>query len=158
METEGRTNTMTLTEQVQKELTQAMKAKDELRLAVLRMLKTALHNRRIEKGAALDEAEGLAVVRSLIKQRREAAEEYRKGNRPDRAAEEEREIAVLETYLPAAISEEQIRAAIEEAVKETGAATAKDIGKVMKAVMGRFAGQNVDGKRVNELVRARLSS
>jgi uncharacterized protein YqeY len=148
---------MTLTEKVQKELTAAMKAKDAELLGVLRMLKTALHNRRIEKGAELDEAEALAVVRSLVKQRHEAAEEFRKGNRPDRAAEEEKEIAILESYLPPAVSEEQIKAAVEEAVKETGAATAKDIGKVMKSVMGRFAGQNVDGKRVNELVRARLS-
>jgi uncharacterized protein YqeY len=148
---------MTFAEQIQRELTQAMKAKDELRLAVLRMLKTALHNRRIEKRAELDEAEGLAVVKSLVKQRREAAAEYRKGNRPDRAAEEEKEIALLEAYLPAAVGEEEIKAAIEEAVRETGAATAKDMGKVMKAVMARFAGQNVDGKRVNELVRAHLS-
>jgi hypothetical protein len=149
---------MSLAEKVQKELTQAMKARDARRLAVLRMLKTALHNRRIEKSAELDEAEGLAVVKSLIKQRREAAEEYRKGNRPDRAAEEEGEITLLEAYLPAAISEDQINAVIEQALKETGAATPKDIGRVMKAVMGRFAGQNVEGKRVNELVRARLSS
>ncbi|MBI2956218.1 MAG: GatB/YqeY domain-containing protein [Acidobacteria bacterium] len=148
---------MTLAERVQTELTEAMKAKAELRLRVLRMLKTALHNRRIEKGAELEDAEALAVVKSLIKQRREAAEEYRKGNRPDRAAEEEKEIGVLESYLPAAVSEEAVRAAIEEAVRETGAATPKDIGKVMKAVMGRFAGQNIDGKRVNELVRQRLS-
>ncbi len=148
---------MSFAERIQKELTAAMKAQEELRLLVLRMLKTALHNRRIEKGAELDDAEALAIVKTLIKQRREAAEEFRRGGRADRAAEEEKEIALLEGYLPAAISEETIRAAVEEAVKETGAATPKDMGKVMKAVMGRFAGQNVDGKRVNELVRARLS-
>lgn len=121
------------------------------------MLKTALENRRIEKMGALDDAEAMAVVKSLIKQRREAAEEFKKGGRPDRAAEEEKEIAILEEYLPAAASEEQMRAAIDAAVKETGAASPKDIGKVMKTVMGRFAGQNVDGKRVNELVRQRLA-
>jgi len=148
---------MSFADRIQKELTAAMKARDQLRLLVLRMLKTALENRRIEKMAALDDAEALAVVKSLVKQRREAAEEFKKGGRPDRAAEEEKEIGILEQYLPAAVGEEQIKAAIEEAVKETGAASAKDTGKVMKAVMGRFAGQNVDGKRVNELVRHRLA-
>ena len=149
---------MSFADRIQKELTAAMKAREELRLSVLRMLKTALENRRIEKMAALEDAEALAVVKSLVKQRREAAEEFRKGGRADRAAEEEKEIGILEGYLPAAVSEDQIKAAVEEAVKETGASSAKDTGKVMKAVMGRFAGQNVDGKRVNELVRQRLSS
>lgn len=148
---------MNFADKIQKELTGAMKAKDELRLSVLRMLKTALHNRRIEKGAELDDPEALAVVKSLVKQRRESVEEYRKGNRSELAAAEEKEIGILESYLPAAVGEDTIKAAVEEAVKETGAATPKDIGKVMKAVMGRFAGLNVDGKRVSELVRARLS-
>ena len=148
---------MSFADRIQKELTAAMKAREELRLRVLRMLKTALENRRIEKMAALEDAEALAVVKSLVKQRREAAEEFRKGGRADRAAEEEKEIGILEGYLPAAVSEDQIKAAVEEAVKETGASSAKDTGKVMKAVMGRFAGQNVDGKRVNELVRQRLA-
>jgi len=148
---------MSFADRIQKELTAAMKARDELRLLVLRMLKTALENRRIEKMAALDDTEALAVVKTLVKQRHEAAEEFRKGGRADRAAEEEKEIGILEEYLPAAVSEEQIKAAIEQAVKETGAASAKDTGKVMKTVMGRFAGQNVDGKRVNELVRQRLA-
>lgn len=148
---------MSFAEKIQKELTGAMKAKDELRLSVLRMLKTALHNRRIEKGAELDDPEALAVVKSLVKQRRESVEEYRKANRPELAAAEEKEIGILESYLPAAVSEDAIKAAVEDAVRETGAVTPKDIGRVMKAVMGRFAGQNVDGKKVNELVRARLT-
>ena len=148
---------MALIDRVQKELTAAMKAKQELRLSALRLLKTALHNRKIEKGAGLDDPESMAVVKSLVKQRREAAEEFRKGNRLDRAAQEEKEIAILEKYLPAAVSEDAVRQAIEEALQETGAATPKDVGKLMKAVMGRFAGQNVDGKRVNQLVRQRLS-
>ena len=148
---------MSFADRIQKELTAAMKARDELRLSVLRMLKTALENRRIEKRAALDDTEALAVMKTLVKQRHEAAEEFKKGGRADRAAEEEKEIGILEEYLPAAVGEDQIKAAIEEAVKETGAASAKDTGKVMKAVMGRFAGQNVDGKRVNELVRQRLT-
>lgn len=149
---------MTFAERVQKDLTAAIKARAELRLSVLRMLKTALRNREVEKMGALDEAESLAVVKSLMKQRREAVEEYTRAGRPDRAEVEQKEIAILESYLPAAVSEEEMRRAIEEAVAETAAASAKDIGKVMKAVMGRLAGKNVDGKRVNELVRARLAS
>ncbi|MEE9235742.1 MAG: GatB/YqeY domain-containing protein, partial [Candidatus Acidoferrales bacterium] len=114
---------MALIDRVQKELTAAMKAKQELRLSALRLLKTALHNRKIEKGAGLDDPESMAVVKSLVKQRREAAEEFRKGNRLDRAAQEEKEIAILEKYLPAAVSEDAVRQAIEEALQETGAAT-----------------------------------
>ena len=148
---------MSFADKIQQELTAAMKSREELRLRVLRMLKTALHNRKIEKGGELDDPESMAVVKSLIKQRREAAEEFRKGGAADRAAEEEKEIGVLEGYLPAAVGDDAIRAAIDEAVKETAAASAKDMGKVMKAVMSRFAGQNVDGKKVNELVRQRLS-
>ncbi|HSC78207.1 MAG TPA: GatB/YqeY domain-containing protein [Candidatus Acidoferrales bacterium] len=148
---------MNFAEKIQQELTAAMKAREELRLRVLRMLKTALHNRKIEKGTELEDAEAMAVVKSLIKQRHEAAGEFRKGGAADRAAEEEKEIGILEGYLPAAVSEEAVRAAIEDAVKETAATSAKDIGKVMKAAMSRFAGQNVDGKRVSELVRQRLS-
>ncbi|HXE74523.1 MAG TPA: GatB/YqeY domain-containing protein [Candidatus Xenobia bacterium] len=148
---------MTFAEKVQQELTAAMKAREELRLRVLRMLKTALHKRKIEKGAELDDAEAMGVVKSLIKQRHEAAAEFRKGGAADRAAEEEKEVGILEGYLPAAVSEDAIRAAIEEAVKETAATSAKDMGKVMKAVMGRYTGQNVDSKKVNEFVRQRLS-
>ncbi len=149
---------MTFAEKIQQELTAAMKAREELRLRVLRMLKAALHNRKIEKGTELNDAEAMAVVKLLIKQRHEAAEEYRKGGAAERAVEEEKEVGILEGYLPVAVGEEAIRAAIEEAVKETAATSAKDMGKVMKAVMGRFAGQNVDGKRVSELVRQRLST
>lgn len=148
---------MTLAEKVQKDLIAAMKARDELRLSVLRMCKTALHNRRVEKGSDLDQAESLAVVKSLIKQRRQSVEEFQKVNRADRAAQEEKEITILESYLPAAVSEDELRTAIEAAVAETGAASPKEMGKVMKAVMGRLAGQNVDGKRVSELVRTRLA-
>ncbi|MCI0402732.1 MAG: GatB/YqeY domain-containing protein, partial [Acidobacteria bacterium] len=110
---------MSFAEKIQQELTAAMKARQELRLRVLRMLKTALHNRKIEKGAELDDPEAMAVVKSLIKQRREAAEEYRKGGAVNRAAEEEKEIGVLERYLPAAVADDAIRAAVDDAVKET---------------------------------------
>ena len=148
---------MTLVDKVQKDLVAAMKAKDALRLGCLRMLKAALHNRKVDKGGDLDDAEAMAVVKSLVKQRREAAEEFRKGGADDRAQQEEKEIAILDAYLPAAVGEDVIREAVEAAVKETGAVTVKDMGKVMKAVMGRFAGQNVDGKQVSQLVRQRLS-
>ena len=148
---------MSFSERIQKELTDALKARDELRLSVLRMLKTALRNREVEKMGPLDDGDALAVVRMLVKQRREAVEEFTRVGRADRAAQEQKEIAILETYLPAAVSEEEIRKVIEEAVAETAANSAKDLGKVMKVVMGRFAGKNVDGKRVNEFVRARLS-
>ncbi len=151
---------MTLVDKVKKDLVAAMKAKDALRLGCLRMLKTALHNCKVEKGVCseLDEAEAMAVVKSLVKQRREAAAEFRKGGANDRAQQEEKEITVLEAYLPAAVSEDAIREAVEAAVKETGAVTVKDMGKVMKAVMGRFAGQNIDGKQVSQLVRQRLTT
>ncbi len=150
---------MILVDKVQKDLVAAMKAKDALRLGCLRMLKSALHNCKVEKGVAseLDEAEAMTVVKSLVKQRREAAAEFRKGGADDRAQQEEKEITVLDVYLPAAVSEDAIREAVEAAVKETGAATVKDMGKVMKAVMSRFARQNIDGKQVSQLVRQRLS-
>ena len=148
---------MSFAEKIQQELTAAMKAREELRLRVLRMLKTALHNRKIERGAELDDPESLAVVKSLIKQRREAAEAYRKGGAADRAAEEEKEIGVLENYLPVAVGDDAIRAAIDAAVKETAATSAKDMGKVMKAVMAALAGKTVDGKKVSEAVKARLA-
>ena len=150
---------MALFEHVQKELVAAMKAKDALRLGTLRMLKAALHNRKVEKGAdaTLDEAEELAVVKTLAKQRQEAASEYRKADRPELAEKEEKELTVLEVYLPAAVSADAIKAAVDEVVEQTGAATPKDMGKVMGPVMARFKGQNLDGKLVNQLVRQRLN-
>ena len=149
---------MSLFEQVQTELVAAMKAKDKLRLSTLRLLKTALHNKKVEKGAdaALDEPEEMAVVKMLVKQRHEAAGEFRKGGREAAAKKEEDEAAVLEAYLPAAVSEDAIQAAVEEVVTQTGAATPKDMGKVMGPVMAKFKGENVDGKLVNKLVKQRL--
>jgi uncharacterized protein YqeY len=149
---------MNLFEQVQTDLVAAMKAKDKLRLSALRMFKTALLNKKVEKGAdaEVSDEEAMAVVKSLVKQRREAAEEYRKGDREDAAQQEDDEAAVLEAYLPAAVSEDAIKAAIDEVVTQTGAATPKDMGKVMGPVMAKFQGQNVDGKLVNQLVKQRL--
>ena len=150
---------MPLFEQVQTDLVAAMKAKEKVRLGAIRMLKTALLNKKVEKGAdaSLSEEEEMAVVKMLTKQRREAAEEYRKGNRPESAEQEEQELAVLEAYLPAAAGEDEIKKAIEEVIAQTGASGPKDMGKVMGPVMAKFKGQNVDGKLVNKLVKERLS-
>ena len=147
---------MGMAEQIDKDLLAAMKAQEPLRLSVLRMMKAALKNKQIELGKPLDNAEALAVLRTLVKQHRESVEQFRKGGREDLAKKEEAEIKIVESYLPAAVTEEEMDAAVAAALAETGAAGAKDMGKVMKAVMARFAGRNVDGKRVNEKVRTRL--
>jgi hypothetical protein len=148
---------MPIVEQVDKDLVAAMKAREELRLSVLRMAKAALMNKKIELGKALGDAEALAVLRTLIKQRHDSVEQFRKGGREDLAQKEEAEIKIIETYLPAGASEEEIDAAVAAAIQETGATSAKDLGKVMKAAMGKLAGKNVDGKHVNEKVRAKLA-
>jgi uncharacterized protein len=135
----------------------AMKARDTTRLTALRMLKTALMNKSIEKGRALEPAEELQVVSSLVKQRRDSIEQFTAGGRADLAAKEEAEIGILETYLPPAVSSEELERAVSDAVAQTGASGPKDIGKVMKVVMAVLSGKTVDGKKVNELVRAKLS-
>ena len=135
----------------------AMKAKDATRLIALRMLKTAMTNRSIEKGQALDEGEERQVVATLVKQRRDSVEQFTAGGRTDLADKERAEIAVLEAYLPPAVTPEEVDAAVTQAITETGASGAKDIGKVMKAAMAALAGKTVDGKQVNQTVRARLS-
>jgi uncharacterized protein len=147
---------MALVEQIEKDLTAAMKARQELRLSVLRMAKSALKLKQVELVKALDDAQAIAVLRTLVKQRHDSVEQFRKGGREDLATKEEQEIKILETYLPAGASDEDIDAAVAEAIAETGATTAKDIGKVMKAAMAKLAGKNADGKRVNEKVRAKL--
>lgn len=147
---------MALVEQVDKEIVGAMKARDELRLSVLRMMKTALQHKQIEAGHALDDAEAQAVVRTLVKQRRDSVEQFRKGGREDLASKEESEIKILDTYLPAVASESEIESAIAAAIAETGAVGSKDLGKVMKSAMAKLAGKNADGKRVSEVARAKL--
>jgi uncharacterized protein len=148
---------MTLTERIQKDLVEAMKAKDELRLSVLRMAKSALKNKQVEKVRALEEAEELQVLQTLVKQRRESAEQFAKGGRTDLAEKETREIAVLEEYLPAAASAEEMDRAIREAVAETGATSAKQMGAVIKAARARLAGKTLDGKALSDRVREILS-
>ena len=147
---------MTLAEQVQKDLMEAMKARDEMRAGVLRMLKTALKLKEVEKTRPLDDTESTQVLQTLVKQRRESIEQFRKGGRDDLADKEAREIGVLEGYLPAAPSELEIQAAIEAAVAETGASSPRQMGIVIKAARARLEGKAIDGKLLSELVRGRL--
>jgi len=136
----------------------AMRKQARERLSALRMLKAALVNREVEKGRALDDSESRQVVTALVKQRRDSIEQFTRGGRQDLADKEAAEIAVLESYLPAAADPAAVERAVIETIAETGAASPKDIGRVMKAVMAKLSGQNVDGKTVNELVRKNLAS
>jgi hypothetical protein len=149
---------MTLVERITQDLTAAMKAKDAARTSTLRMAKAALKNREIDKHGALDDAEAVKVLQGLVKQREDSAEQYVKGNRPELAQKERAEIVVLRAYLPAEVTDEEIAAAVQGAIAETGAASPKDMGKVMKAALAALAagGKAVDGKRVNEAVRKKL--
>ena len=148
---------MSLADDVGAAITDAMRRKDAARLSALRMLKAAFMNREVEKGRALDDGELRQVVQSLVKQRRDSIEQFTKGGRQDLVDKETAEIAVLETYLPAAADPALIDRAVTEAISETGATSAKDMGRVMKAVMAKLAGQTIDGKSVNDLVRKKLS-
>jgi uncharacterized protein YqeY len=150
---------MTMTDRIGADLAAAMKGREAVRVDVLRMTKAALKNREIEKRAPLDDAEIVRVLQQLVKQREDSAAQYRSANRPELADKESAEIAVLKGYLPQDVSDDEIRAAVEAAVAETGAATSKDMGKVMKAALATLqkSGQAVDGKRVNEAVRKRLA-
>jgi len=146
-----------LLDQVTHDIADAMRQKEQVRLAALRMLKAAIMNKEVEKHRALDEAESLQVVNALVKQRRDAIEQFQAGGRQDLADREQGEIVFLQRYLPPAADEAAITAAIEAAVSETGASSPKDMGKVMKAVMARLAGLSADGKAVSEAVKKRLS-
>jgi uncharacterized protein YqeY len=148
---------MSLNEQIAADLTAAMKAKDAARLSALRMLKAAITNKgMVEKGRDLNDAEVLQVVGSLVKQRRDSIEQFAKAGRTDLVEKETGEIAILEHYLPPAVSADEIDAAVAEAIAETGASSPKDMGKVMKAVMPKLAGKNADGRTINETVRRKL--
>ncbi|HZS12329.1 MAG TPA: GatB/YqeY domain-containing protein [Nitrospirales bacterium] len=147
---------MSLRDRLSNDLKTAMKAKDQLRMDVIRMIKAAITNKEIELKKDLDDAELSRVMASLVKQRKESVEQYQKGQRADLADKEQKEIAIIEGYLPKAVSADELRTVIEAVVRETGASSAKDMGTVMKAVMARLGGQTVDGKQVSELVRAKL--
>ena len=148
---------MPLLEQIQKDLVTAMRAKDEARLSTVRMIKTALKKHEVDAMKPLDEATELQILNMLVKQRRESADMFRKGGREELAAKEESELQMIETYMPAAPSEEEVDAAIAAAVAETGAASAKDMGRVMKAANAILAGKRVDGKVLSDRVRAKLA-
>ena len=148
---------MTLTEQVQKDMVDAMRKKEELRLSALRMMKAALQNKRIDKRADLDEKEELQVFSTMIKQRKDSIEQFEKGNRPELAKREADEIAVIEAYMPKAVGEEEIVAAVRATIAEMGSPTMRDMGAVMKAAMAKFAGARVDGKLVSETVKKQLT-
>ncbi len=149
---------MTLMERISQDMTAAMRARDALRLGALRMAKAALMNREIEKGRPLEEAEEQQVVISLIKQRRDSIEQFQKGGRQELADKEAAEITTLEVYLPPPVDPADIERAVSEAIAEAGATSAKDLGKVMKAVMPKLAGRAVDGRTINEVVRRKLGS
>ena len=147
---------MGLMDRIGQDITAAMKAKDQARLSPLRMAKAALVNREVEKGRALEEAEAAQVIASLIKQRRDSIEQFGKGGREDLVAKETAEILTLEAYLPPPIDSAELEAAVDAAIAETGASSVKDLGRVMKAVMGTLAGRTVDGRAINEIARRKM--
>lgn len=148
---------MTLVDQVNADIAAAMRAKEPVRLSALRMLKTALTNKGVEKGHDPDDHEAVQVVNTLIKQRRDSIEQFTKGGRQDLVDRETAEIAVLERYLPPPVSEAELSEIVEAAVAETGASSPKDMGRVMKVVMSRLSGRTADGRVVSEMVKKRLS-
>ena len=148
---------MPLIDQLATEIQSAMKRRDQITLDALRMLKTALTMKNVEKGRELDDAESVQVVNALVKQRRDSIEQFTRGGRQELADKEAAEIVVLERYLPAAATPEEITAAVDLAIEETGATSLKDMGRVMKAALPRLAGKNPDGKAVNDMVRRKLS-
>ncbi len=148
---------MTLIDRISAELVQAMRDKAVVRLGTLRMAKAALMNREIERGHALDDTEALQVVASLIKQRRDSIEQFRGGGRDDLADKEAAEIAVLEAYLPPPLDPAELERTVDDTILELGASSARDMGRVMKAVLAKFQGRTADGKLVSELVKRKLS-
>lgn len=147
---------MSLLDRIQSDMVAAMKAKEEARLSALRMIKTALKKEEVDSMGPLNEASEMKVMNTLLKQRREAAELFRKGGRDDMAAREEAEIGVIESYLPSAPSEQELEAAVTAALAETGATSQKQMGVVMKAAQAKLAGKRVDGRALSELVKQKL--
>lgn len=147
---------MSLRDRLSEDLKLAMKARDQLRMDVIRMIKAAVLNKEVEMKKDLDDAEMSRIMTTMIKQRKESVEQYEKGQRAELAAKERQEIVIIESYLPKALSPEELAQAVDAVIRETGANSAKDMGAVMKAVMARLAGQPVDGKQVSDLVRSKL--
>jgi len=154
---ESFTSGKSLIDEMSAAIADAMRKQEPVRLGALRMLKAALMNREVERGRALDEAESQQVVAALVKQRRDSIEQFTKGGRQDLADKEAAEIRVLEAYLPPAADPAAIDQAVADAIRDTGATSPKDMGRVMKAAMAKLAGRSVDGKAVNELVRQKLT-
>lgn len=148
---------MAIVDDINRDITAAMKAKEAERLSALRMVKTALKLRETELPGSVDDAEAERVLNTLLKQRRDAAEQYRAAQREDLALKEENEARIIQTYLPAAASEEDMLTAVNEAIAETGAASMKEMGAVMKAARAKLEGKTVDGKALSDLVKAKLS-
>lgn len=148
---------MSLKDTIIADLTAAMKAKDADKLSTLRMVKSNLMNRQIDKGGELTDDEIMKALQSLVKQRRDSVEQYEKAGRTELAEKEKAEITVIETYLPQGATQAEIDAAVEAAIAETGASSMKDMGTVMKATMAHLAGKTADGKMVSESVKAKLS-
>jgi hypothetical protein len=147
---------MALLDRIQKDMVEAMKSKSEARLGALRMVKSALKKHEIDAMKPLDEATEMQVMSTLLKQRRESVDMFRKGGREELALKEEAEIRILESYLPAGATPAELEAAIAVAISETGATSAKQMGLVMKAAQARLAGKRVDGRVLSELVKAKL--
>jgi uncharacterized protein len=148
---------MNLSEQIQKDIVEAMKAKEELRLSVLRMVKTAMKLKEVEKIRALDEPESIQILQTLVKQRKESIEQFRKGGRQDLVDKETKELAIIESYLPQGASTAEMDAAIAKAIADTSASSIKQMGAVVKTAKEALAGKTVDGKALSDRVRERLS-
>jgi uncharacterized protein len=144
---------MALLDQIQKDMIEAMKAKDEARLSTVRMIKTALKKQEIDSMKPLDEATELQVMNTLLKQRREAADLFRKGGREDLAEKEESELGIITRYLPPTATSAELEEAVAAAIAESGATSSKQMGTVMKAAQSRLAGKRIDGKTLSELVK-----
>ena len=147
---------MSLKQQIISDLTASMKAQDSARTSTLRMVKAGIVNREIEKGGELDDEEMAKLLRSMVKQRKDSVDQFEKAARPELAAKEQAEIAVIEAYLPQGASQDVIDQAVAAAIAETGAASMKDMGKVMKAAQAALAGKNADGRTISETVRTKL--
>ena len=148
---------MSLAEKIQSDIVTAMKARDEFRLSVLRMVKAAIQLKEVEKIRKLDETESIQLLQTILKQRRESIEQFTKGGRPELAEKESKEAAIIEQYLPAGASPAEMDAAVTKAIADTGAANMKQMGAVVKAAKSQLEGKTVDGKALSDLVRDRLS-
>jgi len=148
---------MSLSETIQKDIVTAMKAKDEMKLSVLRMAKAAIQLKEVEKMRKLDEQESIQLLQTLVKQRKESIDQFGKGGRQDLVEKEQKELTLLEAYLPAGASQTEMEAAVTKAIAETGANSIKQMGAVVKAAKNALEGKTVDGKALSDLVRERLS-